>query len=122
MTIYMIMVFMTYYFINFGAAGNPLANLNLSGFLLYFAAPVIAFLDYILFCRKGDFSPYSPLLWTILPVLFNVVIFVVNRIGLSLASVPYFNLLGLDLPVTFFFFLGVGYLLFVADDLMGRRR
>ena len=120
-TIYMIIVFVTYYFMSFGTSGNPLANLDLAGFLLYYASPIIAFLDYILFCRKGEFSVYSPLIWTVLPVIFNIVVYVVNRMGLSMASVPYFNLLGLSLPLTFFLFLGIGYLLFVADDLMSRR-
>lgn len=122
-TIYMLVTFVVYYFMHFGTAGNPLMNLSLAGYLLYFAAPLMAVFDYLLFCRKGEFTPYSPLFWAILPVLFNLAVFIVNRFGILLASIPYFNLLGMSLIVTLFVFLGVSYLLFVADNLMaGRRR
>lgn len=122
-TIYMLVTFIVYYFIHFGVNANPLMQLSLAGYLLYFAAPLIAVLDYLLFCRKGWFTPYSPLIWTILPVVFNIAVFIINRIGIYVASIPYFNLLGLNMIVTLFVFLGVSYLLFVADNLMaGRHR
>ncbi|MBR3786902.1 MAG: hypothetical protein IKM63_01695 [Firmicutes bacterium] len=122
-TIYMLVTFIVYYFIHFGVDADPLQNLSLAGYLLYFAAPLMAVLDYLLFCRKGWFTSYSPLIWTILPVVFNLAIFIINRIGIYIASIPYFNLLGLNMIVTLFVFLGVSYLLFAADNLMaGRRR
>lgn len=122
-TIYMLVTFIVYYFIHFGVNANPLMQLSLAGYLLYFAAPLIAVLDYLLFCRKGWFTPYSPLIWTILPVVFNIAVFIINRIGIYVASIPYFNLLGLNMIVTLFVFLGVSYLLFAADNLMaGRHR
>ena len=122
-TIYMLVTFIVYYFIHFGVDADPLRNLSLAGYLLYFAAPLMAVLDYLLFCRKGWFTSYSPLIWTILPVVFNLAIFIINRIGIYVASIPYFNLLGLNMIVTLFVFLGVSYLLFAADNLMaGRRR
>jgi len=122
-TIYMLVTFIVYYFIHFGVDSDPLQNLSLAGYLLYFVAPLMAVLDYLLFCRKGWFTSYSPLIWTILPVVFNLAIFIINRIGIYVASIPYFNLLGLNMIVTLFVFLGVSYLLFAADNLMaGRRR
>ena len=122
-TIYMLVTFIVYYFIHFGVDADPLQNLSLAGYLLYFAAPLMAVLDYLLFCRKGWFTSYSPLIWTIVPVVFNLAIFIINRIGIYVASIPYFNLLGLNMIVTLFVFLGVSYLLFAADNLMaGRRR
>lgn len=122
-TIYMLVTFVVYYFMHFGVAANPLLQLSLAGYLLYFAAPVIAVLDYLLFCRKGEFTPFSPLIWTILPVVFNLVVYIINRLGIAFVSIPYFNLLGLNMLVTLFVFLGVSYLLFAADNLMaGRRR
>lgn len=122
-TIYMLVTFIVYYFIHFGVDADPLQNLSLAGYFLYFAAPLMAVLDYLLFCRKGWFTSYSPLIWTILPVVFNLAIFIINRIGIYVASIPYFNLLGLNMIVTLFVFLGVSYLLFAADNLMaGRRR
>ncbi len=122
-TIYMIVTFVVYYFIHFGMDAEPLANLSLAGCLLYFAAPVMAVLDYLLFCRKGEFTPYSPLIWTILPVVFNIAVYIINKIGISLVSIPYFNLLGMNMIITLLVFLGVSYLLFAADNLMaGRRR
>lgn len=121
-TIYMILVFITYYFIYFGASGNPLGNLPLAGYLLYFAAPILAFLDYLLFCRKGDFSKYHPLLWVIIPALFNLAIFLINKFVEVPVVIPYFTLLELSLLLTFFVFLGVSYLLFVVDNLLGGGR
>lgn len=122
-TIYMLITFVVYYFIHFGAAANPLSHLSLAGYLLYFAAPLMAVFDYLLFCRKGEFTPYSPLIWAILPIVFNLAVYIINRIGISLVSIPYFNLLGMNMVVTLLVFLGVSYLLFAADNLMaGRRR
>lgn len=122
-TIYMLVTFVVYYFVHFGVGANPLEQLSLAGYLLYFAAPLLAVLDYLLFCRKGWFTSYSPLIWAILPVVFNLAVFIINRIGVYIASIPYFNLLGLNMIVTLFVFLGVSYLLFAVDNLMaGRRR
>lgn len=122
-TIYMLVTFVVYYFIHFGVSADPLAELSLAGYLLYFASPLLAVLDYLLFCRKGWFTSYSPLIWAILPIVFNIAVFIINRIGISLVSIPYFNLLGLNMIVTLLVFLGVSYLLFAADNLMaGRRR
>lgn len=122
-TIYMLITFVVYYFIHFGAAANPLSHLSLAGYLLYFAAPLMAVLDYLLFCGKGEFTPYSPLIWAILPIVFNLAVYIINRIGISLVSIPYFNLLGMNMIVTLLVFLGVSYLLFAVDNLMaGRRR
>ena len=98
-------------------------GMALAGYLLYFIAPLMAFIDYLLFCRKGEFTAYSPVFWAILPVLFNLAVFLVNRFGSSLAQIPYFNLLGLHMVLTLLVFLGISYLLFVLDNLMaGRRR
>ncbi len=121
-TIYMLVTFVVYYFMHFGVDANPLYSLSLAGYLLYFIAPIMAVLDYLLFCRKGWFSPYSPLIWTILPVLFNLAVYIVNRIGISMIAIPYFNLLGMSLIITLLVFLGIGYLLFAADSLMAGRR
>lgn len=122
-TIYMLVTFVVYYFMHFGMAANPLFELSLAGYLLYFAAPLMAVLDYLLFCRKGEFTPYSPLIWAILPVVFNIAVYIINRIGISFVAIPYFNLLGLNMLITLFVFLGVSYLLFAVDNLLaGRRR
>ena len=121
-TIYMLMTFVVYYFIHFGVDANPLFSLSLAGYLLYFASPIMAVLDYLLFCKKGWFSPYSPLIWTILPVLFNMAVYIVNRLGVGMVTIPYFNLLDMSLIITLFVFLGVSYLLFAVDSLMYGRR
>lgn len=117
-TLYMILTFVAYYFIHFGTTGNPLTSLPLAGYLLYFAAPLLAFLDYLLFCRKGQFRQYCPLLWTLIPVLFNLAIFLINKFLKVSVVIPYFNLFGMNLALTFFIFLGVGYLLLVLDNLL----
>lgn len=121
-TIYMLVTFVVYYFIHFGVDANPLFSLSLAGYLLYFASPIMAVLDYLLFCKKGWFTPYSPLIWTILPVIFNLAVYIVNRMGIAMISIPYFNLLDMSLIITLFVFLGVSYLLFAADSLMYGRR
>jgi hypothetical protein len=122
-TIYMIVTFIVYYFLNFGTAGTALGNLNLAGYLLYFIAPIMAFVDYLLFCAKGYFTAYSPVLWAIIPVLFNIAVFVVNRFGTSISSIDYFGINGMGKIITLLVFLGLSYLLFVVDNLLaGRRR
>ena len=121
-TIYMLVTFVVYYFMPFGVDANPLFSLSLAGYLLYFASPIMAVLDYLLFCKKGWFTPYSPLIWTILPVIFNLAVYIVNRMGIAMISIPYFNLLDMSLIITLFVFLGVSYLLFAADSLMYGRR
>ena len=122
-TIYMVVTFIVYYFIHFGTGGTALDNLGLAGYLLYFAAPLMAAADYLLFCQKGGFSAYSPVLWAVLPAAFNLAVYLINRMGLALTGIPYFNLLGLNLSITLLVFLGISYLLFVVDNLMaGRRR
>lgn len=120
-TIYMLITFVVYYFIHFGVSANPLMSLSLAGYLLYFAAPVLAVADYLLFCRKGEFTPLSPLIWAILPVIFNLAVYIINRLGITFVFIPYFNLPGMNLIVTLLVFLGVSYLLFAADNLMSGR-
>lgn len=120
-TIYMLITFVVYYFIHFGVSANPLMSLSLAGYLLYFAAPVLAVADYLLFCRKGEFTPLSPLIWAILPVIFNLAVYIINRLGITFVFIPYFNLPGMNLIVTLSVFLGVSYLLFAADNLMSGR-
>lgn len=122
-TIYMIITFIVYYFIHFGTGGNPLYNLSLAGYLLYFIAPIMVFVDYLLFCKKGEFTAYSPAIWAIIPVVFNIIVYIINSVGISARSVPYFNLLGMNMIITLLVFLGISYLLFVLDSIMaGRRR
>ena len=121
--IYMVVTFLVYYYLNFGTGNGLHEGMSLAGYLLYFIAPLMAFIDYLLFCRKGEFTAYSPVFWAILPVLFTLAVFLVNRFGSSLAQIPYFNLLGLHMVLTLLVFLGISYLLFVLDNLMaGRRR
>ena len=121
-TIYMLVTFVVYYFIHFGVDANPLFSLSLAGYLLYFASPIMAVLDNLRFYKNGWFTPYSPLIWTILPVIFNLAVYIVNRMGIAMISIPYFNLLDMSLIITLFVFLGVSYLLFAADSLMYGRR
>ena len=56
-------------------------------------------------------------------MLFNIAVFIVNRLGFVMDTIPYFNLMGMNLIATLFIFLGISYLLFVIDNMMaGRRR
>ena len=71
-TIYMVVTFLVYYYLNFGTGNGLHEGMSLAGYLLYFIAPLMAFIDYLLFCRKGEFTAYSPVFWAILPVLFNL--------------------------------------------------
>lgn len=120
-TIYVIITFIVYYFINFGASSNPAENLNLAGYLLYFISPVMVVLDYLLFCRKGSFTAYSPVIWAVIPVMFNIAVFLLNKFITGIEMIPYFNLLGMDMTITMLVFLGISYLLFVADNIFAVR-
>lgn len=122
-TIYMVITFIVYYFLYFGTELSRPDQLSVAGYLLYFVAPLMTFADYLLFCRKGEFTAYSPVIWAIIPVIFNIAVFIVNRFGFAVDSVPYFSLMGMNLVATLFIFLGISYLLFVIDNMMaGRRR
>lgn len=121
-TIYMIITFVVYYYLHFSTDAMPPTNLSVAGYLLYFVAPVMAAADYLLFCRKGEFTEYNPILWALIPVLFNIAVFIINHFGFSIVKMPYFDLLGMGLAVSLLVFLGVSYLLFVLDNLMAARR
>lgn len=122
-TIYMLITFIIYYFMHFGITAIPAGELSLAGWLLYLISPVMVFLDYLLFCRKGEFTAYSPVVWVIIPTIFNMAIYLINRLGVSIKPVPYFGFSGMNMVITLLVFLGISYLLFVADNLMaGRRR
>lgn len=122
-TIYMIVTFIVYYFVYFGISSAMPDQLSAAGYLLYFVAPVMTSVDYLLFCRKGEFTPYNPVIWALVPVLFNVVVFLIKKLGFSAATMPYFNLMGMNMTITLLVFLGISYLLFVLDNMMaGRRR
>lgn len=122
-TIYMVITFIAYYFDDFGAPNGLIDGLSAANYLLYFVTPLMALADYLLFCRKGEFSAYSPLLWAILPILFNLAVYLANRFGLEMDAIPYLSLPNMNLIATLLLFLGVSYLLFVLDNLMvGRRR
>ena len=101
--------------------------MSLAGYLLYFIAPLMAFIDYLLFCRKGEFTAYSPVfLGVTLPALFTILALFSGkpvRDHRLAQDLPDFNLLGLHMVLTLLVFLGISYLLFVLDNLMaGRRR
>ena len=122
-TVYMVITFIVYYFVNFGISADTGENLSLAAWLLYFISPIMAFLDYLLFCRKGVFTAYSPLIWAVLPAAFNIAVFFVNKFVSGIEVIPYFSLSGLSMAVTVMAFLGLSYLLFVADNILaGRRR
>lgn len=122
-TIYMLVTFIVYCADHIASGTDMFAAFSLGSFLLYLVSPVMAVCDYILFCRKGSFTSYSPLIWAAIPVLFNAAVFIVNRMGAALAEIPYFDLTGSGLVITLLVFFGIGYLLFAFDSLTaGRRR
>lgn len=122
-TIYMILTFIVYYYIEFGTGGISEGGLSLAGYLLWFISPVMAFIDYLLFCPKGWFTSYCPVIWAVIPVLFNVAVYIVNLTGTGIKRIAYFDIMGMNHLLTLLVFLGISYLLFLADSLMaGRRR
>lgn len=122
-TIYMIVIFLACYYVNFGFAALSDSGVSFADFLMCFAAPAMAVIDYLFFCPKGFFSAYSPAIWVVLPLIFNLLIFVVNLIRMEVKRLVYFNILGLNPLITLLVFLGMGYLLFITDHLLaGKRR
>ncbi len=119
-TIYMAVILIRWLLASWGSSAAA-AETGAGYLLLCLAAPAIAFADYILFCPKGRFSVYSPAFWTIIPVLFNLAVLIVNRMGAALRPVEYFTMPGAGFPESLFLFLGTGYLLLLLDSLMGRR-
>jgi len=99
----------------------------------------MVFFDYLLFTPKGSFKSFDPLTWTLIPIAY--LIFAVVRAEISplmfsgfggtSSRYPYpfmdFDLLGtgkgiLIIIVMSVIYIAMGYLLYVLDRLLGKKR
>ncbi|NLD20061.1 MAG: hypothetical protein GX663_07435 [Clostridiales bacterium] len=117
-TIYLLLIFIMNSFI----AMTPLSTMGIANTLLYFVSPLVAFVDYLLFCPKGGFHPYNPLTWAILPAIYNLAIAILNHFIPTITGSVYFTFLNMGFILSLLVFLGIGYLLFLIDSLMAGRR
>ncbi len=113
--------------------------LIISNQLVHTVVPIMVFFDYLLFTPKGSFKSFDPLTWTLIPIAY--LIFAVVRAEISplmfsgfggtSSRYPYpfmdFDLLGtgkgiLIIIVMSVIYIAMGYLLYVLDRLLGKKR
>ena len=108
-------------------------TLWLSNTLLHYVVPIMTFLDWILFDKKGDYKKYSPLLWIILPVLYFIYINIRVEAGGILgpygSKYPYYfmdiDVLGIEKVliinmIMVLFFIILGYIIVFLDRLLAK--
>lgn len=118
--------------------GVPLTALSVSNMLVHYVVPVMVILDYFLFVPKGQYKVMYPLAWLILPFTYFAFAMVRAEVstrtftgfgGTSRYPYPFLDvdLYGWDkvllivLAVTVAF-IALGYLLYVFDRLLGKKR
>ena len=84
-TISIILTMSVYHFIliPFGLKEDPTRRLELIDIILHYIVPCITIFDWLLFDRKRRFKIYDPLLWTILPSLYIIFIYIQGNFNLS---------------------------------------
>ena len=101
--------------------GGGSYNVGFYNIILFYIAPVMMLVDWILFEKKGRLKRIDPLLWLILPFLYfaYVVTFEMPK-GAYIYRVFTFSQPGMFLGFSFGILL-LGYIIFLADRLMRRR-
>lgn len=124
---------------NMEASGFLSPMLTISNQLVHTVVPLMVFFDYLLLTPKGNFKSFDPLVWTLIPIAY--LIFAVVRaetsplmfsgFGGTSSRYPYpfmdFDLLGtgkgvLIILVLSVIYIAMGYLLYVFDRLLGKKR
>lgn len=120
-------------------AGAPLTALSVSNILVHYVVPAMVVLDYFLFMPKGQYKSLYPLAWLVLPYAYLVFAMVRAEVssstftgfGGTLSRYPYpfldVDLYGWDKVILIVFaitvaFIALGYLAFVVDRLLGKKR
>lgn len=99
---------------------------NIGMTALYLLVPIMALLDYCLFCRKGRFHVIFPIDWLAFPTIYAALILLtaLNRFSTLELAIPYeflnyeligFNNFALSLVIIVILTLAFGYLLFLID-------
>ena len=119
-------------------AGVPVTALSVSNILVHYAVPILVILDYFLFVPKGQYKSLYPLAWLVLPYAYFAFAMVRAEVsprtftGFGGTSRYPYPLLDVDLygwdkvilivlAVTVAF-ITLGYLSFVLDRLLGKKR
>lgn len=120
-------------------AGAPLTALSVSNILVHYVVPCMVVLDYFLFMPKGQYKSLYPLAWLVLPYAYFAFAMVRAEVssstftgfGGTVSRYPYpfldVDLYGWDKVLLIVFaitvaFIALGYLAFVVDWLLGKKR
>ena len=124
---------------NMEAGGSFSPMLIISNQLVHTVVPLMVFFDYLLFTPKGSFNSLDPLAWTLIPIAYlvfavvraNVSSLMFSGFGGTASRYPYpfmdFDLLGkgkgvLVIIIMSVIYIVMGYLLYVLDRLLGKKR
>lgn len=58
---------------------NPYQSLGVTDVIFHYVIPFLTLFDWILFDEKKSFSWYDPILWTVLPYLYIIFVFIQSR-------------------------------------------
>lgn len=92
-----------------------------SAFLgLHYIVPIMTFLNYLLFEKKGLFKKYYPLLWLIIPFIYFIVCLITKTYTYPFIDINRLGIKGVALNVLFLTigFTILGYLIYLLDRLL----
>lgn len=131
-TIAIILTMSVYHFIliPYGLKEDPTRRLGFSDIILHYLIPCLTIFDWILFDEKRRFKIYDPIIWTILPYLYVIFVYIqagyefIEKMNIGMSKYIYVfldsELLGIQaveeniLKLTIFFII-VGYGIYGID-------
>jgi len=105
------------------------ASMRVSILLVHTIVPILTILDWLLFGEKGRFNRTSPLLWTIFPLMYFLIVMLLALVsrGDPFYPYPFMNVAAQGLvrvlvtvAVITVFFIALGYLFVLADRLLAK--
>lgn len=133
-TISIILTMSVYHFIliPFALKEDPTRKIEIIDVILHYIIPCITIFDWLLFDKKRRFKIYDPLLWTILPYLYIIFVYIQGNhnlsqnlnigIGKYIYSFLDYNLLGKqevcgNIIIISLIFIIIGYVIYGIDSI-----
>lgn len=122
------------FLVYWGMLYSPGYPQDISSILLHLVVPVMVILDWVLFDEKGKFKKLDPILWLLIPLVYDIFANVVALFGsprFDGSRFPYFfldyDLNGIPMTIMYFVvllltFLLLGYVYYGLSQLMSRKQ
>jgi hypothetical protein len=120
--------FLVYHFMLTGEGFDMSGTMRVAMVLTHYVVPVMTIVDWFAFDKKGHMKAYSPLTWTILPLLYFVYAMIASQIGDGIGysgsryPYPFMDVDALGLPrvlltvgILLLFFIALGYIYYGID-------